>query len=462
MGRIRRYLFTYLTFLNFILGLSPIQPIFAQDTKITDLRCYIKSGYQLFNDENQSSSFDGITPNGKTICRSVGKNMYLIKFRGRSLYVQSNAIDKEKSIPLNDTEQPQIPKTDNSASESTIQNTIRLIDLRSEENTAPTSDLVGQKVKVLPKMWVPVRTSPNQSSRFECPENIVDSYSAKQAKTICGNVESIDSSTELTLTGQRVFDKDNKNWYVEATFKHDGRTFSGWFDEKQTTLNPNEENIRSVTAAERTQNAWGSFSEIGLSSISEYKLDSTEIGYNERAKMTFAAQSNPKLFTPVRQAEPEQKPKASSSAFAPPVCGCIGKQCYISSGYGPRKPFRTSNGNWASTYHRAWDIAAGKGTPILAVADGKITFAGWKSGYGKTIEVSLGKGLIVRYSHLSSYTISSGRVKKGQQIAKMGDTGNATGPHLDIGFRLNGVSQNPSKYISSKPSFLNQSCGAVR
>lgn len=470
MSLINRSLFSHILPLNLILGFGSIflsvgfsyKISHAQDSTSTTMNCYIKSGFQIYNDENQTSAFDSITPNGKTLCRSVGNNMYLIKFNGRNLYVEASAVKNTSGLKPAEAVQPLETKASSTVDASSAPIANSVVSLRRTGNT-PAIELAGQKTKVLPGKWVPVRAEPNQDSRFECPIEIVNSRTSSQAKSICSKVESIDSAIDLTLTGQRVFDKDNKNWYVEASFEHDGRTFVGWFDEKQTTLNPNEEYVRSQTLAERTQETWATH-EIGLSSNSSYTLDTTEISYNERAKLLFSLQADPAAFKTAKQsgAEPEDEPTEHTTKYGPPVCGCVGRACRVSSGYGPRKSFRTSNGRKASSNHKAWDISSGTGTPIVAISDGRVISAGWKSGWGRTIEVDHGDGLIVRYSHLDSYTIKSGKVKRGQQIATMGSSGNVTGTHLDIGFKLNGVSKNPSEFISGKSSFLNQSCGAVR
>lgn len=117
-----------------------------------------------------------------------------------------------------------------------------------------------------------------------------------------------------------------------------------------------------------------------------------------------------------------------------------------SSGYGYRRdPF-----TGAGAMHSGVDFKAAHGTAILAAADGKITYAGYQGGYGKTIEITHANGLITRYAHLSGYGASLGqRVARGSQIGQMGSTGRSTGPHLHFEVRLNGRAVNPLKFLEA-------------
>jgi murein DD-endopeptidase MepM/ murein hydrolase activator NlpD len=96
--------------------------------------------------------------------------------------------------------------------------------------------------------------------------------------------------------------------------------------------------------------------------------------------------------------------------------------------------------------HKGVDYAAGRGTPIRATANGKISHLGRKGGYGKTIIINNGSTYSTLYAHLSSYSrgLKKGsHVKQGQVIGKVGSTGLASGPHLHYEFRINGKHVNP-------------------
>lgn len=106
--------------------------------------------------------------------------------------------------------------------------------------------------------------------------------------------------------------------------------------------------------------------------------------------------------------------------------------------------------------HRGVDYAAGEGTPIVAVADGVIEFAGWKGGYGRFIKIRHDRNHETCYGHLNRFasSIRSGaRVRQGEKIGYVGHTGLATGPHLHYEFVENGQSVNPlrTKNVPAEP-----------
>lgn len=96
--------------------------------------------------------------------------------------------------------------------------------------------------------------------------------------------------------------------------------------------------------------------------------------------------------------------------------------------------------------HHGVDYAAATGTPVVAVADGTVSFAGWKGGYGKIVQVRHSGRTETAYGHLSRFAngVRSGaRVSQGQVIGYVGRTGMATGPHLHYEVVQNGVKINP-------------------
>lgn len=98
--------------------------------------------------------------------------------------------------------------------------------------------------------------------------------------------------------------------------------------------------------------------------------------------------------------------------------------------------------------HKGIDIAATRGTPILAAASGTVTFAGWSSGYGYLVKIDHGSGVETYYGHCSKLYVSAGdTVETGDKIAAVGSTGNSTGNHLHFEIRLNGEQVNPQKYV---------------
>jgi murein DD-endopeptidase MepM/ murein hydrolase activator NlpD len=121
----------------------------------------------------------------------------------------------------------------------------------------------------------------------------------------------------------------------------------------------------------------------------------------------------------------------------------------MSSGFG----YRSDPFTGAGAMHSGLDFKGPLGTPILAAADGTVSFAGWQGGYGNCVEITHANGLVTRYAHLSAITVPLGqKVDRGLQIARMGSTGRSTGTHLHFEVRLNGVAVNPSKFLEANPN----------
>jgi len=103
--------------------------------------------------------------------------------------------------------------------------------------------------------------------------------------------------------------------------------------------------------------------------------------------------------------------------------------------------------NGYSSRHPAIDIAAPSGTPVLAIAAGKVTWAGWKdNGGGYVVVIRHPDGMVSTYNHNKDVAVARGEsVRAGQAIARVGATGWATGPHLDLRIQMDGRLINPLK-----------------
>ena len=109
--------------------------------------------------------------------------------------------------------------------------------------------------------------------------------------------------------------------------------------------------------------------------------------------------------------------------------------------------------------HKGTDYAAPTGTPVKAVGDGKITFAGRKGSYGNLIIIKHNTQYETRYAHLNAFhrSVRSGRtVKQGQIIGYVGATGAATGPHLHYEFRVDGVFRDSLKFAFPKAQSISK------
>ena len=124
----------------------------------------------------------------------------------------------------------------------------------------------------------------------------------------------------------------------------------------------------------------------------------------------------------------------------------------LSSGFGWRQSFQTSGGQ-SSSNHKAIDIAAPAGTAVKAAMSGKVIAVtpGYNGGYGNTVEIDHGNGIITKYHHMQDGSISGvsvgQEVKAGQQIGAVGSTGKSTGPHLDFQVQKDGNFVDPRNYI---------------
>lgn len=117
----------------------------------------------------------------------------------------------------------------------------------------------------------------------------------------------------------------------------------------------------------------------------------------------------------------------------------------ISSYYG----YRTHPIDSVRQFHAGIDIVAEYATTIHATATGKVVFAGYKGGYGKTIIIEHNYGFKTVYAHLTEFYTEAGKeVEKGQIIGFLGNTGKSTGSHLHYEIIKNGIAINPFQFIN--------------
>lgn len=110
----------------------------------------------------------------------------------------------------------------------------------------------------------------------------------------------------------------------------------------------------------------------------------------------------------------------------------------LTSGFGPR---------WGTT-HKGIDWGVPVGTACRASRGGRVVSAGWSGGYGYCVIIDHGDGVRTRYAHLSSIQVSNGQyVEQGEVIARTGNTGDSTGPHIHFEIIVNGTAVNPAKYL---------------
>ncbi len=126
---------------------------------------------------------------------------------------------------------------------------------------------------------------------------------------------------------------------------------------------------------------------------------------------------------------------------------------YISSGFG----YRADPFTGGAAFHAGLDFKGPIGAPIYAAAAGTISFVGGQQGYGNTVEIDHGNGLMTRYAHMSGFRARVGQqVEAGQVIGLIGNTGRSTGPHLHFEVRINDRAVNPRPFLKAASNVLQE------
>jgi murein DD-endopeptidase MepM/ murein hydrolase activator NlpD len=159
------------------------------------------------------------------------------------------------------------------------------------------------------------------------------------------------------------------------------------------------------------------------------------------ASLDDAADQSSDLFTMAESRLFEKKLASLMIPSSKPVVGVIG------SGFG----FRTDPFTSRPALHTGLDFPADVGTPIVAAAGGVVRTVESHPAYGQMLEIDHGNGLVTRYAHTSAILVKPGDfVKRGQTVARVGTTGRSTGPHLHFEVMVDGVMQDPAKFLAGK------------
>jgi len=215
---------------------------------------------------------------------------------------------------------------------------------------------------------------------------------------------------------------------------------------KLIDLNQFEKKIRIIADIEKAGDSESLFG-IGGSIPEDRELDtSLENGHDlliremdeqvDSLQHAYGAQLE--SMSEVLQKLEEKRNILAATPSIPPIAG------WVSSGFGYRKsPF-----SGRREMHKGIDLVAPKGVPVAATADGVVIFAGKKGLLGKTVVVDHGQGISTRYAHCSRLMKKCGEaVERGDIIARVGNTGRSTGPHLHYEVRVNNIQVNPERYI---------------
>ena len=144
----------------------------------------------------------------------------------------------------------------------------------------------------------------------------------------------------------------------------------------------------------------------------------------------------------------------TSAASAPTLWPVMGP---ITGAFGERiDPF-----NGEGAFHSGVDISSHYGQPVIAPADGIVTYADFYNGYGRMLQIDHGNGITTRYGHLSGFAVADGQtVHEGQVIGYVGLTGRSTGPHLHYEVRIHDTPVNPHKFLRTTFAQLGGGHGA--
>ena len=162
---------------------------------------------------------------------------------------------------------------------------------------------------------------------------------------------------------------------------------------------------------------------------------------------------NTDLFTMIESRLLEKRLASLMVPSSKPVDGPVG------SGFG----FRTDPFSGRAALHTGLDFPTDVGTAINAAAGGVVLLTEFHPQYGNVIELDHGKGLVTRYAHTSKVMVKAGDiVRRGQLIGLVGTSGRSTGPHLHFEVLLDGVPQNPAKFLAAGDGLPGPATAAVK
>ena len=368
-------------------------------------------------------------------------------------------------------------KTLNQAKEDTM-DMIQKLDAEIESYEGKIKDLEGKKIKLQTQVAV--------------VENSLQEAYIQESKQYSGMKERIQFAYEngdATYISALLAIKDyttvnNQAEYVDKVSVYDQKQLGELLEIEETIddLKKNvEENLYQVKdlkeEAEGEQQALGVMQEGKKEALKEYSAEITETEYSIEQLEALEAELDAQIAAieaaaaaaraAAEAAAREAAEQAAAAAAAAAASGTDAQQqavpvtnmpSYgggafvwpmpsshsIGSGFGPRKAPIAG----ASTYHKGVDIGCAAGAPIVAAADGVVSYTGYFGGGGNTVIIDHGNGLSTLYMHMSSFGTSVGAsVTAGTTIGYAGSTGVSTGPHLHFAVRVNGSYVDPMGYL---------------
>lgn len=267
----------------------------------------------------------------------------------------------------------------------------------------------------------------------------------KKLMKACGvSKETREKFNEAIISETRTrYHKDIEKWDKKAFSRMDEYTNylaeQGWSKEDiSRKMIENSDTAREFKQACKVENAEGAAK--SLAKLMDAGITKEDINYlyENRNRVKIGKDSKYYKEAQALGLDEEGKGKATGK-YIYPAHGTI------TSYFG----YRNAPTAGASSNHPAIDIAVPEGTRVSASDGGTVIATGWSGGYGNIVQIDHGNGVVTQYSHLSKVGVRRGqKVARGQEVARSGNTGVSTGPHLDFKMMINGEPVDPLKHLT--------------
>lgn len=250
---------------------------------------------------------------------------------------------------------------------------------------------------------------------------------------------------ELIFSSGSLSELLNRAQYIKVISEYDNQLIEEYqkqqeiISEKKATLETEQANIEKLHSNQ----------EAAMKELEKMRADKNKKAAEKKSKANALGETldeleeqEEALQLKIKKLTEASTVKYTGGKFAWPVPGYYN----ISSQYNPR----TNPISGIAEFHQGIDIPAPYGQSVTAAAPGKVIISGWVRGFGNTIMIDHGGGIVTIYGHNSSLVANTGDyVTKGQQVARVGSTGNSTGNHCHFEVRINGNHTSPWNYLSN-------------
>lgn len=243
----------------------------------------------------------------------------------------------------------------------------------------------------------------------------------------------------------------NKDEEILAANERDKEQITAQEQEIQVSLAKLQGLYAEMAAKELTLAKQEKQREVAMASLSKQEREQEQISEDAEAAAEKLVKTKQALYARIAEEKRKEEAKKTGKAAAskPPYTGGklqwpLSIQGTISSEFGYRvDPIKKVN-----KLHKGMDIAAPKGTSVVAVDDGTVILAGWVNGYGNTVVIDHNNGLVSWYGHMSAISVKEGTaIKRGAKVGEVGSTGDSTGNHLHIEIQTEKGATNPRPYF---------------